>query len=161
MEPIDRNYATAGSRMSNNNQYAQFRIRNKNDRRTLRATFNFLRNATPEDFTSYMLTYSGNTIGNRRVDVSQNTVTRNYQYNLGLSGNFKLSHNQMIDASASATASRNHYDYCYTENNEAAMSNTLENLYNFQGNINYIKNFNNSNSLTIKLFELFNVSSAD
>lgn len=37
----------------------------------------------------------------------------------------------------------------------------MENLYNFQGNINYIKNFNNSNSLTIKLFELFNVSSAD
>ena len=30
LEPIDRNYATAGSRMSNNNQYAQFRIRNKN-----------------------------------------------------------------------------------------------------------------------------------
>lgn len=161
LEPIDRNYATAGSRKSNNNQYAQFRIRNKNDRRTLRATFNFLRNATPEDFTSYILTYSGNTIGNRRVDASQNTVTRNYQYNLGLSGNFKLNHNQMIDASASATASRNHYDYCYTENNEAAISNTLENLYNFQGNINYIKNFNNSNSLTIKLFELFNVSSAD
>lgn len=159
--PIARDYTSDASGISKNSQYVQFRVRNKNDRRTLRATINFIRNAAPEDFISYMLKYSGNMIGNECQAASQNTITRNFQYSLGLSGNFKFDNNQVIDASTSATASINHYDYSYLENSQSVVSNTLENLYNLNGNLSYVKNFNRGNSLAIKLFELFNVSSAD
>lgn len=158
---VNRNYTTDFSRGKSNNQYGQFRVRNKNDKRTLRATFNFVRDAIPENTYGYSLAYTGLPTGNRTVNSSQNETSRNYLYSLGLSGNFNIRKNQFIDASLSGSVSRNHYDYLYEENSESVASNTLENLYNIQGNINYGIRFAKGNALTFKFSELYNVSSAN
>ncbi|MDE5631860.1 MAG: TonB-dependent receptor, partial [Muribaculaceae bacterium] len=55
---IGREFATNDSKTVSNSQYAWFRVRNKNERRTLRATFNFVRSASPEDYSSSSLSYT-------------------------------------------------------------------------------------------------------
>lgn len=54
-------YSYLPSHLRKNSQYAQFRVRNKNDKRTLSATFSFVRAATPEDSEASTLIYFGTT----------------------------------------------------------------------------------------------------
>lgn len=57
--PIGRHYSTIAGKSRKDTQYGQLRVRNKNDRRTLRATLNIVRNATPEEYDESILEYSG------------------------------------------------------------------------------------------------------
>lgn len=159
--PVHRNYSTDGSRSRRNSQYAQLRVRDKNDKRTLRATFNFVRDAVPQDFIASTLCYGKLPQEQPTLESSRTTSARNFKYSLGLSGTFSLSHAQFIDASASATALRNHYDYFYTENDADINSATHENYFSFTANMTYGLKFNRGNSLVLKISECHNVSSAD
>ncbi len=158
---VGRHYSSYDSRKRKNSQYAQFRVRNKNERRTLRATFNFVRDASPEDSESSKLDYSGLDSGPLSVESSKNSSSRGFKYSLGLSGSFNLSHGQFMESSASATASRNHYAYEYNEAKEDVLSSTVENYYSFTADLTYGLKFKRGNSLVFKLSELYNVSSAD
>lgn len=102
------------------------RVRNKNDRRTLRATFNFVRDAVPDDYNSSSLLYSGLTAAPVYIASTRNSSSRNFRYSLGLSGSFNLPNKQFMEASASATASRNHYGYDYSEEAEHVTSATIQ-----------------------------------
>lgn len=158
---IGRDYKTDASSSRKNSQYAQLRVRNKNDRRTLRATFNFVRDAVPEDYNASSLSYTGLSDGPTSITAVRNSSSRNFKYSLGLSGSFTMPHGQFIEASASASASRNHYRYGYTEGSDNATSATTENYYNFSANFTYGFNFSRGNSLVFKIHEIHNVSTAD
>ena len=158
---INRHYTTIAEINKKNSQYGQLRIRNKNEHRTLRATLNIVHNATPEGYNESLLKYSGLSSVAAEVSAERSERSRGMKYSLGLSGTFNLPNQQSIDASASASVSKNRYDYNYKENVSAVNSSTSENLYNFHASLNYVKDFRHGNSLTIKLYELYNVSSAD
>lgn len=85
---ISRHYSTTADSERKNSQYVWMRVRNKNDKRTLRATLNIVRNRTPRSFNASELTYSGlaaldgTTIAADRLEKS-----RSMKYSLGLSGN--------------------------------------------------------------------------
>lgn len=157
---IEREYRTGSSRKKQNSQYSQLRVRNKNDRRTLRATFNFVRDAVPEEYNSSTLLYSGMAESPISAVAVRNSSSRNFKYSLGLSGSFNLPGNQFMEASASASASRNHYGYDYSEASGHITSDAKEDYYNLSASCTYVKNFNRGNSLVIKAYELFNVSSS-
>lgn len=156
---IERRYSSLADKSRKNSQYGQFRIRNKNDRRTLRATLNVVRSATPEKYSSSQLKYSGPE--SATAESFRNETSRGLKYNLGLSGTFKLPDNQTIDASASGSISKNDYSYSYTEGEAAISSTAGEDLYSFSSNLNYVKTFRRGNSLSVKFTELYNVSSSD
>jgi len=158
---VTRDYTTNRSRTRKNSQYAQLRVRDKNDKRTIRATFNFVRDAVPLDFRSSTLCHGGLTQNMSLMESSNNSTSRNFKYSLGLSGSFNLPRKQSIDASASATALRNHYDYSHTENDAEINSYTLENYYSFTVNLTYGLKFDRGNSLVLKMSGIHNVSSAD
>lgn len=158
---IGRDYTTDASSSRKNSQYAQLRVRNKNDRRTLRATFNFVRDAVPEDYNASSLSYTGLSDGPTSITAVRNSSSRNFKYSLGLSGSFTMPRGQFMEASASASASRNHYRYGYTESSDNATSATTENYYNFSANFTYGFNFSRGNSLVFKIHEIHNVSAAD
>lgn len=159
---VGRDYSTEESREKKNSQYAQLRVRNKNKKRTLRATFNFVRSAQPEDFNSSLLTYSGlDAAGTFNVASSSATSSRGLKYSLGLSGSFNLPNGHFIEASASASASRNNYNYIYSESASSPISSdTKENYYDFSGSFSYGMKFHRGNSLVFKATENYNVSSA-
>ena len=159
--PVTRDYATDRSTSRHNSQYAQIRIRDKNDNRTLRATLNFVRDAVPQNFTSSTLLYGGFQQEIPPLKSASNSISRNFKYSLGLSGTFNLQHVQFIETSASATILRNHYDYSYSENDNGINSSTLEDYYILTANITYGLKFDRDNSFVLKVSELHNVSSAD
>ena len=157
---IGREFATNDSKTVNNSQYAWFRVRNKNERRTLRATFNFVRSASPEDYSSSSLSYTGLETP-LTVNADKCSKSRNFKYSLGLSGTFEFSKGHFMDVSASATASRNHYSYDYVENDSPVNSDTGEDYYNISANVLYGMKFERGNSLVFKVSEFHNVSSAN
>lgn len=157
---IGRQFVTNDSKTDINSQYAWFRVRNKNERRTLRATVNFVRNASPEDYNSSSLSYTGLETP-LTVNADKRSKSRNFKYSLGLSGTFELPKGQFMDVSASATANRNHYSYDYVENNSLVSSDTGEDYYNLSANVLYGIKFERGNSLVFKVCEFFNVSSAN
>jgi len=163
---ITRDYTSDGSHEKENGQYAQLRVRNKNERRTLRATLNVVRDATPGDINTSSLTVGGPSGSAGSLINERNSSSLGMKYSLGLSGSFKLPHNQSMEASASATAARSSYDYLNRESGTATSaatvgSSTREDFYDFQGNITWCKNFTHGNSLTFKAHEIYHVSSAD
>ena len=157
---IGREFATSDSKTVSNSQYAWFRVRNKNERRTLRATFNFVRSASPEDYSSSSLSYTGLETP-LTVNADKCSKSRNFKYSLGLSGTFEFAKGHFMDVSASATASRNHYSYDYVENDSPVNSDTGEDYYNFSANVLYGMKFERGNSLVFKVSEFHNVSSAN
>lgn len=158
---VTRLYSTVDNSLSKNTQYGQLRVRNKNDRRTLRATLSIVHDATPRNHNSSILEYFGIPHDDTQITADQTEKSGAMKYSLGLSGTFNLPHNQSIDASASATVSNNSYDYIYSENSTPVTSSTSEDCYNFTANLSYVKNFNHGNSLAVKLTELLNISSSD
>jgi len=157
---VGRHYTTLSSRERRNSQYGQLRVRNKNDRRTLRATLSLVRSASPDNSSLSALTYTGLGSGAVCMLSDRTESTRSVKYSLGLSGTFKIAGNRSIDASAGATLTDNRYGYLYGEDGMQVMSATDETLYNFNGNLSYVHTFSSGSSLTVKLTELLNVSSA-
>ena len=157
---VRRQSSTRDSRSRRNSQYAWFRVRDKRGGRTLRATFSFVRSASPEDFSSTVLSYTGLQTP-LAVAASRNSKSRNFKYSLGLSGTFDLPRDQFMDISASATASRNHYDYGYKEDDRFINSATGEDYYSLAANVIYGFKFRHGNALVFKVSEFYNVSSAD
>lgn len=158
---VTRNYSTLDNHERTNSQYGQFRIRNKTDRRTLRATFKVLREASPENFNASSLTYGGMGLAAQQTALTDRTESsRGMKYSLGLSGTFSLPRSQSVDASASADITDNNYDYAYGEDGSLVTSATSERLYSFNASVSYVKTFSKGNSLTLKAHELYNVSSA-
>lgn len=159
---ISRHYSTTADSERKNSQYVWMRVRNKNDKRTLRATLNIVRNRTPRSFNASELTYSGlaaldgTTIAADRLEKS-----RSMKYSLGLSGTITPGNSQTIDASVSASLSDTGYDYIYTEQGQGVSSSTAENLVGLNASLSYVKTFSRGNSLTAKIIELCNISSAD
>ncbi len=149
------------SHLRKNSQYAQFRVRNKNDRRTLRATLSFVRAATPEDSEASSLVYSGLESDVPSAVSDKTSSSRSFKYSLGLSGSFNLPREQFLEASASATSTRNHYAYRYLESGEDILSSTSEDYYNFTADVTYVKKFSRGNQFILKLSEFYNVSSAN
>ena len=158
---IGRHYSTIAGKSRKNTQYGQLRVRNKNDRRTLRATLNIVRSATPEEYDESILEYSGMPSVPTGVRSARSRHSRAMKYSLGLSGTFNLPHRQSIDASASGTVSSNRYNYSYGDNLAEVSSGTSEDLYNFHASLDYVRTFSHGNSLTVKTTEIFNVSSAN
>lgn len=158
---VERDYATDDSRSKKNSQYAQMRVRNKNDRRTLRATLSFVRDAEPDDYNASSLSYTGLAGGPLTIAAVRSSTARNFKYSLGLSGSFSMPRGQFIESSASASASRNHYNYNYMEGDGRIASATAEDFYSFSANFTYGLNFSRGNSLVFKIHEYYNVSSAD
>lgn len=72
------------SHLRKNSQYAQFRVRNKNEKRTLRATFSFVRAATPEDSEASILIYSGMESDIPSVESDKTSSSRSFKYSLGI-----------------------------------------------------------------------------
>lgn len=157
---VGRHSTTEDSRSSRNSQYAWLRVRDKRAARTLRATFSFVRSAEPEDYSATALEYTG-LKAPVAIDACRDSKTRNFKYSLGLSGTFDFPHDQFMDVSASASASRNHYDYIYRENDGSVSSSTSEDYYGFTANVIYGFRFRHGNSLVFKASEILNVSSAD
>mgnify|MGYP003214076935 CR=1 FL=1 len=157
---VTRNYSTLDNHERTNRQYGQFRVRNKTDRRTLRATLKVVREATPENFNASSLTYGGTGITPQHIVSHRTESSRGMKYSLGLSGTFNLPSQQSIDASASADVTDNNYDYTYGEDGGLVSSATSERLYSFNASVSYVKTFPKGNSVTLKAHELYNVSAA-
>lgn len=158
---IGRHYSTIAGKSRKDTQYGQLRVRNKNDRRTLRATLNIVRDATPEEYDESLLEYSGVPTATTKVRSARSRHSRAMKYSLGLSGTFSLPHRQSIDASASGSVTSNSYNYTYGDNLAEVSSGTSEDMYNFHASLDYVKTFSHGNSLSVKTTEIFNVSSAN
>ena len=158
---VTRDYSTENSGSKKNSQYAMLRVRNKTDRRTLRATFNFVRDATPTDYDLSELVYGGLSVAPITIGTHRNSDACNLKYSLGLSGTFNFSRSRFMYISASASVARNHYSYAYGEDDRMVMSATGEDYYSFTANAAYGFRFSHGNSLTFKMSELHNVSSAN
>lgn len=158
---VTRDYSSLLGKEKTNKQYAQFRIRNKNNHRTLRATFNFVRDAFPTATNKSLLSYGGSEqpYASQVVSLSKESKT-GYKYGVGLSGSFNLPANQILEASISATYNNNKYEYCYGEPSVEIRSNTGEKLYTAQGEIKYSKNYKRGNALSVRLSESYNCTSA-
>jgi len=158
--PVGRRYTTLYSVSRKNSQYGQLRVRNKTERRTLRATLNVVRDAMPVDRNVSELAYDGLPSGALSSVADRTERSRSMKYGLGLSGTFKLPDAQSIDASASASVTHTSYDYTYLESSSSVRSCSSEDFYNIAANAGYVRKFSRGNTLTAKVTELFNVSSA-
>lgn len=127
----------------------------------MRATLSFVRAATPEDSEASSLVYSGLESDVPSAVSDKTSSSRSFKYSLGLSGSFNLPREQFLEASASATSTRNHYAYRYLESGEDILSSTSEDYYNFTADVTYVKKFSRGNQFILKLSEFYNVSSAN
>lgn len=158
--PIYRDFATDHASHRNNSEYIQTRVRNKNERRTLRATFTFVHNAVPKDFSSSTLTYRGLDSLPIPITTSCTSSSRNFKYSIGMSGSFKMPHGHHLEVSASATMNYNNYTSIYSETDNHINSYTDEDYYSFNADVTYVMNFRRGNTLVFKIQNIHNISSA-
>ncbi|MDE6097185.1 MAG: hypothetical protein K2G52_13465 [Muribaculaceae bacterium] len=152
---------SSSSDKKTDSQYAQFRIRNKNDRRTLRATFNFIRDVQPHDDHISSIHYIGGQFDKNDIESKKLSSSRSFKYSLGLSGSFNLPDGNFLEVSAAATANRNDYTYSYMEEVDDFNSSTVEDYYNFNAAATFVKTFAHGNSLIFKGNEFYNITSAN
>lgn len=157
--PVDRHYSTIDARSRRNSRHIQFRVRDKNDRRTLRATLAFVRVAMPCDLLTSTLVYRGLSPDPLSVATSRSSSSRNFKYSLGLSGTFNLPHDRFLNASASAAYVRNKFSYSNVEPGGTVSSTSRENYCVLSADLSYGMKFSQGKSLTFKATELYNVSS--
>lgn len=158
--PVNRTYSGEASKNRNNAQYAQLKIRNKNDKRTLRAEAGFVRNATPESYSRDRISYRGLSSGDTDVASEQDTEHSGSKVYLNLQGNFNFSSTRWLEASLTGTYTANKYDYLYCESQSGITSHTDEDLYNIDASINYGMRFSHGNSLTFKLMHLHKITNS-
>lgn len=155
-----RDFSTFRTNIRSNSQYAQLKIRNKNERRTLRATLSFVRKGEPDRSSSSMMECVGAGMEPSLMESDRAASSRSFRYGVGLSGSFNLTKDDFLELSASASLSRNDYAYRYSEPDSETSSSTGEDYYSFHADAIYVRKFSRGNTLSFKGSEFFNVSSA-
>ncbi|THG54272.1 hypothetical protein [Muribaculum caecicola] len=156
---INRQYNTLDGRSKGNSQYAQLNVLNANNNRTLRASAMIVRDNSPGNYSTDILTYTGLPDGDKQTTSRSESSQRGIKYNTNFYGNFNLSETQFIETSVSADYTDNRYKYLYSENSvNMVNSNTREDLYNLNATINYGIRFKRGNSLTAKFMHFHKIS---
>ena len=158
-QDIRRLTSSLGGNVKTNNQYVQFNVENRNDKRTLVGKLSFVRDDEPVNYNRNRLEYEGT---NPMIQESEKQEKqKGVKSHLNLYGYFNLKHNQFIEATFTGTYTNNDYLYSYHENNYKIFTRTDEDLYALFGNINYGVKFKHRNSLTGQLYHFQNISMSD
>lgn len=146
---ISRNYTIDKAQNKHDQQYAQFNIENRNDKRTLMAKATLVHNNDPDNFNNATLTYSGHY--NQKVSSKETTDQNGLKPSLTLYSNFNIKENQTLEVSMNGDYTKNNYDRYYTENEEETNTNTIEDLYTVLASANYNLQLKNKNNFGVQL----------
>lgn len=126
---INRNSLSEDAKYSNNQQYAQFKVSNNNEKRSIFGLVSLVRDATPHDDKNEFLTYSG--YKNQTVQSLEEINQHGLKPSVKLDGIFHPTENQRIHVMVNGSYSKNIYDRNYTENKQLFTTNADEDLYSF------------------------------
>ena len=153
---INRKTSNNGSDYCNNQQYAQFKVANDNQKRILTATASVIRNMTPHDNHAELLIYNeGNALSS--IDESD---SKNIGSTLKLDGRFNLNKMNQLNVWINGGFSKNKYKRSYVEEELHSFTNTREDLYSFDGGIAHQYDPNESNSFYSRIHHFHNISSS-
>lgn len=156
---ISRNYTIDKAQNKRDQQYAQFNVENRNDKRTLMAKATLIHSNAPDNYNNATLTYSG--YYNQKVSSKETTDQNGLKPSLTLYSNFNIKDNQTLEVSVNGDYSKNNYTRYYTENEKQTNTNTLEDLYAVLASANYNLQLKHKNTFGVQLFHLQNFSYAN
>lgn len=146
---ISRNYTIDEAQNKHEQQYAQFNIENRNDKRTLMAKATLVHSNDPDNFNNATLTYSGQY--DQKVSSKETTDQNGLKPSLTLYSNFNIKDNQTLEITATGDYTKNKYNRYYTENEEETNTNTIEDLYTVLASANYNLQLKNKNNFGVQL----------
>ena len=153
---INRKTSNNGSDYCNNQQYAQFKVANDNQKRILTATASIIRDMTPHDNQAELLIYNeGNALSS--IDESD---SKNIRSTLKLDGRFNLNKKSQLNVWINGGYSKNEYKRSYIEEELHSFTETNEDLYSFDGGIAHQYDPNESNSFYSRIHHFHNISSS-
>ena len=155
---INRTTHVDDAHMKKNSQYVQLNINNRNDKRTLAGKFSFVRQDTPDSNSRSTLSYAG--ISSGTLHSSREMENTGLMPSVNLYGSFQLSPTQNLDASLTATYTRNDYMRRYSENDFRSYTQADEDLYDIDFSADYVLQLKHHNSFDLNLRHLHTVSSS-
>ena len=157
-QSITKHSETTDGLQRSNRQYAQAKVNNRTDRRTMEAKLGFARNANPGSWQTSQTVYDEHDDGN---------LTRSEQSQLGISpkmqlyGNFKIQDNQSLETSLGGLYSNTLYERNYDEGNFHSYTHVDEDYYQFSANLNYALQMKRQQSLAVHLTYAHSINSAN
>ena len=127
---VNRNHMNEGGLYHSNQQYAQFKVNNKTDKRNLYALVSLTHNDTPHNDQSEQLNYTG--YENKNVSSSERVSEENLKPSLCLDGVFYPTKNQRIHVMLRGNYDHNTYQRNYLEDEQRLFTKADEDLYSFR-----------------------------
>lgn len=148
-QSITKHSETTDGLQRSNRQYAQAKVSNRTDRRTMEAKLGFARNANPGSWQTSQTVYSHrpDELLETRSAQDQTAIKPNMQ----LYGSFKIKDNQSLEASINSSYSNTVYQRNYNESMYHSYTHANEHQYDIKGNINYVLQFKHNQSLAVQL----------
>lgn len=155
---INRYRVNKDGKFSNNQQYAQFKISNNNQKRDLSGTFSLVRDDTPHNDHNEQLSYTGQNIQN--IQSADAVNQKSLRPAILLSGALRPNEKQEIVLKLNGSCTQNTYNRNYKENEQFSTSNADENLYSFDTQALYNVQMNNNNTFSAQFAHYHNVTSS-
>lgn len=156
-ERVDRSTRSDNAAYKNNQQYAQFKMSHDTEKHHLSASAAFVRDDTPLDQECEILRYNQD---DARIDQSDNLSFHNdKKYSASLNGLFHISDVHEIKAYLTGSYSNNHYNRNYTEGDLTSITESKEDLFEFEPYIAYTFQPDASNSLYSRIWHAHKISS--
>ena len=144
-----------------NNQYIQLNSENSTDRRQIKISGIFVRNASPVGSRGMSVDLSdiSGVAGYKSFAQSKDQAMR---YGTVINFMQSIRQNQSLRLNLTGNYIRNHHDYSYTGDvTSDIFSNVRENAFDWLADLNYIISFRNGAQLTSKLLYSYRVSMSD
>lgn len=155
---LTRDNAISNAHTEQNSQYAQLKITNHKDKRTLQSKFSLLRSASPTNSVQSLLAYSD------LYDSSSSSALSNSQAispTFQLLGEFKPKEGHVFTISIDGSYSHNRYDRTYSAGAYTTLSDVSENIFSFFPQLKYTFPLKNKSSLTAQLLNFYHSSDAN
>ena len=155
---IFRDSRIKNSRIKDNNQYAQFYVSNRNDKRTLTGKLSLIRNASPQNYQEISHSYTGSQTYKQHSKT--NTRHKSIMPGIYLYGFFFIKKDQQLEVSLNGNYTDNEYTRNYVEKDFESATDVKEDFYNVHVNMNYVISLKRNKSITSKLYHFHRISSS-
>ncbi|MDR2914638.1 MAG: carboxypeptidase-like regulatory domain-containing protein [Tannerella sp.] len=156
---INRNRTTNNADFSNNQQHAQFRVRNNTEKRNLAAYLSFIRNITPHNDRDEALDYTG--YNKQRVLSTEEIDNESLRPAISLSGLFRPTEKHQLKFNMDGSYTQNKYSRMYTENEQLSFTDADEDFYSFYGYGQYMYQPDTKNTFAGSLSYQHSTTSSD
>lgn len=158
-QSITKHSETADGLQRNNRQYAQAKVSNRTDRRTMEAKLGFTRNANPGSWQTSQTLYSHRPDELLETHSAQDLAA--IKPNMQLYGDFKINDNQHLEVDVNGSYSNTRYNRTYDEGIFNSLTQADEDYYQALVSLNYVLQLKNKHTLAIQAHNAYYNTSTD